>query len=174
MLRKNSLRAQRYISILAGILFAGLALLSGFGLYLSSKESTGLIIAADVERIAKMLQDIHENCKIMSFDEQQTIVDFLNVGCFAGSKVGSINLAYPKKWKGPYLKENPTIHEKSYMIVKTKHGIFVTPGNGVKLPSRKKIGTDIVLDEHADINHLVMSGVLEYNGRALAVPLYIK
>jgi len=174
MVRKNLSGVHKYISILASTLFVGLALLSGVGLYLSSKSSRGVIIAADVERIAKIMQEIHADCKIISFDEQQTIVDFLNVGCFAGSKVGSINLAYPNKWQGPYLKENPTIHEKSYMIVTTDNGIFVTPGNGVKLPSRKKIGTDIVLDKHADIHHLITSGVLQYNGRPLAAQLYIK
>jgi len=170
---RNGFIKDQYIPILSGIVFFGLFVLSGIGLYFKSKRSTGLIIADDVARIATLLTTIHRSCKIMSFDRQQNIVDFFTVIEFKGSEVGSMNLAYPQKWEGPYLTDNPTMQAKEYLVVKTKNGYFVTPGNGVHLPSGKVIGADIILDEGADIPHLIKSGDLMYNGKALAVQIFI-
>ena len=64
------------------------------------------------------------------------------VKSFEGSEVGSLNLAYPKKWQGPYLGDNPTFQGKAYQIIRTKNGYFVTPGDGIMLPNGLVIGRD--------------------------------
>lgn len=164
---------KNYVQIAAGALLLLLAGTSGIGLYIGAKQNTGLIIASDVERLAHILMDIHASCAIIDFDNQQNSINFLNVKSFSGSEVGPMNLTYPHKWQGPYLTDNPTMHEKEYMVVKTQKGYFITPGNGVKLPNGQVIGTDLILNEYADIPHLITSGMLSYNNKALAVALPI-
>ena len=44
-----------------------------------------------------------------------------------------------------------------YQVVSTKKGYFVTPGDGVKLPNKKVIGKDIVLDQKADIEAMMLN-----------------
>ena len=162
---------EQYIPILSGFVFASLFVLSVVGLYFKSKRVVGFIIADDVARLTTILENINKTCKIIDFDYQQNWINFLNNGSFSGSEVGNMNLTYPHKWEGPYLKDNPTMQEKEYMVVSTDKGYFVTPGNGVKLPSGKVIGTDIILDENSDIMHLIESGELLYRDKALAAPL---
>ena len=56
-----------------------------------------------------------------------------------------------------------------------KCGYFITPGNGVKLPNDKIIGKDLILDEHADMQKLLLDEQgLHYQSAALAVPITIK
>jgi len=120
------------------------------GMYDMQQES-GLFIAADIAELRSVFKRIHKTCKILSFDYQKNPINFLNVRTFAGSEVGSINLVYPKKWEGPYLQDNPTMQGKEYMVVHTNDGYFITPGEGVRLPSGKIIGKDVLLGEDADI-----------------------
>lgn len=173
VVNKQGFIKDQYIPIISGIIFFGLFALSGIGLYFKTKRSVGLMIADDVARITTILQTINTTCRIIGFDRQQNIINFLNVGQFSGSEVGPVNLAYPQKWEGPYLTDNPTMQEKEYMVIKTHDGYFVTPGNGVRLPSGKIIGTDIILDEKVHIDALIKSGVLQFKGKALAAHLTI-
>ena len=56
--------------------------------------------------------------------------------------------------------------------MRTKKGYFITPGHGVKLPNGKIIGKTFILDENADINELISSG-LTYNGKPLVASIHI-
>ena len=70
---------------------------------------------------------------------------------------------------------NPSMQSKEYLVIRTKKGYFVTPGEGVKLPNGKVVGVDIKLDEHADIEAMMKDEkLLGYKGKALAAPLVIK
>lgn len=164
---------EQYIPLLSGLVFVGLFLLSFVGFYIKSKKDTGLIIADDVAQLKIILEKIHATCKIIDFDYQKNWINFLNVASFEGSEVGNMNLAYPEKWEGPYLKDNPTIQEKEYMVVKTDKGYFITPGEGVRLPNGKKIGSDILLDINTDIQQLIQGGVLAYKQKPLATTLIL-
>jgi len=94
------------------------------------------------------------------------------VSKFTGSEVGPMNLVHPEKWEGPYLKDNPTIYHIAYQVVSTKKGYFVTPGDGVKLPNKKIIGTDIILDQKADIDTMMFDQeTLSYKNKPLAARL---
>lgn len=152
-------------------------MLIGFAIFnwrVTSKEYLGDIIAKDVSELASILERIDKECKILSFDYQKNRINFLNVKTFVGSEVGSLNLAYPNKWQGPYLDDNPTYQEKEYLVVKTKYGYFVTPGEGVKLPNGKVIGKDIILDENADIGAMAADDhQLRFDDKPLAVKLNI-
>lgn len=153
-----------------------LIIITAIGVSYRFREDVGNIIAEEVVQLAKIFDKIEKQCNILGFDEQTTRINFLNVkhGGFEGSEIGSMNLAHPDKWGGPYLIENPKIEGREYIIVNTKKGYFITPGIGVVLPDGKTIGKDIIVDEHADIHELMQEGrSLNYKGRPLAAPLVI-
>jgi len=160
------------IPVLVVAFFIVLIAVAIFNWRVTSQEYLGDLVAKDVEIVASMLERIDKDCKILSFDYQKNRINFLNVKSFVGSEVGSINLAYPNKWQGPYLDDNPTYQEKEYLVVRTNQGYFVTPGEGVILPNGKVIGKDIMLDENADIAAMAQDDQqLRFEGKALAVKL---
>jgi len=137
-----------------------------------AKDDEGMIIAHDVAQLRDIFHKIHKDCVIIDFDAQKNPINFLNVEKFSGSEVGPMNLAHPEKWQGPYMKDNPTMYHIAYQVVSTKNGYFVTPGDGVKLPNKKVVGTDIVLDKKADIAAMIMDPqVLLYKDKPLAARL---
>jgi len=136
----------------------------------SSKQLTIDIMVEDIDNLKSIFDRIHATCNIISFDYQKNRINFLNVKEFVGSEVGPMNLAYPDKWEGPYVEDNPTMQTLEYQVVKTRKGYFVTPGDGVELPNGKVIGKDIPLTEDTDIEQL-MHTELMIDGKALAAPI---
>jgi len=83
-----------------------------------------------------------------------------------------MNLAQQEEREGPDLKENPTMQHIAYQVVSTKKGYFITPGDGVKLPNKKIVGRDIILDQKADIEAMMLNpDELMYQDRPLAARL---
>ncbi len=158
--------------ILTVVLFVILVGLAVFRFFYQVRVGSEQIISQEVSELVKIFERIDKTCKIIDFDYQKDPINFLNVEKFAGSEVGSMYLAYPQKWEGPYLKDNPTIQEKEYMIVHTRRGHFITPGDGVRLGNGKLIGKDIVLDYNANIPVLMQDeNALMFQGKSLAAPL---
>lgn len=154
--------------IIGGIL-AVLTLIFVGNLWYTHKKSNADLIAQEVDHLASIFQKIDQSCTITGTDHPIIPINFLNVGSFSGSEVGSMNLKYPNNWRGPYVKENPTIQSIEYQLVRTKDGYFVTPGNGVKLPNGKIVGKDIVLHEDTDIESLMHDdNALSYKGKVFA------
>lgn len=165
---------QTIFPIITVVLFIVLVGISAFRLFYDVRVGTDQIIAQEVKQLVDVLKTIDKTCKIIDFDYQKNPINFLNVQKFTGSEVGPMNLAYPKKWAGPYLLDNPTIQQKEYMVVRTKQGYFVTPGEGVRLGNGKVVGKDIVLDEDAKIPALMRDpNGLQSEGKALAAPLHV-
>ena len=163
---------QNIIAFFTILLFIVLTGMYVFSIKYRSRDHTIGLIANDVKRLTIIFKRIDDQCRILSFDFQKNPINFLNVKTFEGSEVGPMNLAYPDKWEGPYLDNNPTMQSKEYQIVRTKQGHFITPGDGVRLPNGKVVGTDIVLDEDADILHMMHDkNALRVRGVALAAPL---
>jgi hypothetical protein len=157
------------ISLAMGVIVIGLLSVSLVNFYYRSDIVTGSVIADDVKELAIILQKIDKECTIMGFDHQQNSLNFLNVISFSGSEVGSMNLAHPEYWKGPYQEDNAAVQGVEYMLVKTNDGYFVTPGNGVKLPNGKIIGQDIIFDKESNIGAMMYDkNALYYNGKPLA------
>jgi hypothetical protein len=148
---------------------------SAYNLFYQKKQLNDLLIAQDIQKLVQIFKQIDETCEIIDFDHQKNLIDFLNVGSFSGSEVGSMNLKYPEKWQGPYVEENPTMQEQPYMIVKTKKGLFIVPGEGVKLANGKVIGKDIILTPETDIEKLMSDKkALLFNNQSLATRLILK
>ena len=155
-------------------LFLTLFAITGINFFYRSKKYSTALITKDIKLLVDTFKKIDEKCKIIDFDYQKNYIDFLNNVSFVGSEVGPMNLSYPDKWEGPYLRDNPTLQGIVYQIVRTKKGYFITPGEGVMLPNGKVIGKDILFDENADIEAMMKDeNALFYKGEALAAPLSI-
>lgn len=145
------MKNQKFFSIFTVLLFLLLVGVAIFRLFYQVHTGDDQLIAQDVKKLARIMMKINEQCGITGFENQKTPIDFLNVAEFSGSKIGSMTLAHPERWEGPYIEDNPTMQEQEYQIVRTKQGYFITPGDGVRLSNGKTIGKDIVLDESANI-----------------------
>ena len=151
------------------LLFVGMTF---FNTLYRSKDDAGMMIVQEIEQLRDIFHRIHNTCVIIDFDDQKNSINFLNVEKFTGSEVGPMNLVHPEKWEGPYLKDNPTLYHIAYQVVSTKKGYFVTPGDGVTLPNNKIIGKDIILDQKADIDAMMLNPqALSYKNRPLAARL---
>ncbi len=130
------------------------------------------MMSNDINQLAMIFNKINDTCGILDFQSDHTEVDFLNVIAFKGSEVGAMNLKFSSKWEGPYVRDNPTIQEKHYQIVKTKKGYFIIPGNGVALKNGLVIGKDIIIDKNTDITELIRNkSLVDSAGKPLALPI---
>ena len=137
----------------------------------------GHMIASDINQLKEIFKRIDETCHIVDFDFQQNPINFLTIrkGGFVGSEIGPMNIVHPDKWEGPYLPDNPTMDGKEYMVVRTKIGHFITPGNGVELPNGKVIGKDIILDEDANIGCMMFDeDALMYRKQPMAAHILVR
>lgn len=159
------------VVIAATVVFVGMTL---FNTVYRAKDDSGMMMADAVVELRDVFHRIHKTCVIIDFDDQKNSINFLNVEKFSGSEVGPMNLAYPEKWEGPYLKENPTMQHIAYQVVSTNKGYFITPGDGVKLPNKKIVGKDIVLDKKADVEAMMTNAEqLMYKDKPLAAELVL-
>ena len=120
------------LSVLALSAFASFFIYRQFS---SGPRFVARIVHRDIELVVNTLAKIDEQCSILSFDGDQNKLDFFTVKEFTGSEVGSLHLAHPQMWQGPYLHDNPQIQGKEYQFCKTREGLFVVPGDGVNLPN---------------------------------------
>lgn len=136
----------------------------------------GVMFSQDIAHLACIFAQIDATAGIAGFDFQKNEINFLNIkkDGFVGSEVGSMNLIRPARWEGPYVNEVASLQEQNYMIVRTKQGYFIAPRDGVRLPNGKVVGTDIILDENADIESMMQDdSLLAYNGAPLAAKISI-
>lgn len=148
----------KVVAGLAVVLFAALFCLSIFQLYQQSKSHTDKLLAADVAVLSQIFSKIHTQCGIVGFEHDTNYIDFLTVGTFAGSQIGSMNLLRPRQWQGPYLKSIPTMQEKQYEVARAKTGYYIVPGHGVRLGNGKIMGQDIVITPQTDIDAMLRAG----------------
>lgn len=159
-------------SALASVIAVIFVVMTIYYYWYQSFAVTAHVIDTDIAQLVTIFKRIDKDCKIISFDSQQNPINFLNVRSFTSSEVGPMNLMHPVDWQGPYVKDNLTVQGIEYMVVRTDHGYFITPGKGVRLPNGKIIGKDIIVDEHADIASMISEGHdLFYNGKRLAAEL---
>ncbi len=165
------IQKQRF-TIIVSVLIAFFIGLSIFNLKYRTKETVGEVIVRDILKLKQVFESIDRDCQILGFDYQKNPINFLNVGSFAGSEVGPMNLTHPERWQGPYLNNNLTVQDKEYQVVRTAKGYFIAPGDGVTLSSGKVIGKDLVLDENTNIPALICDNQdLTFEGKPLAAQL---
>src|SRR3990172_12711866 len=119
---------QKYFVVFSATLLSLLLVVFFFRIFRSRTEVLGAVIIDDLAHIERVLNQVDKECNILSIRTERAVLDFFTVVKFAGSTVGCLNLAHPKKWKGPYLQQNPSVQGKLYEVVGTKEGYFVIPG----------------------------------------------
>jgi len=162
------------LSIFAGTIVVVFLIMTFFLADHQKDEIVGIVIARDVQTLQEIFERIHETCVISSFDYQKNPINFLNVESFTSSEIGPMNLVYPDRWEGPYVKDNLNIQSIEYQIIKTDYGYFIVPGEGVELPNSKVIGKDIIFTETSDVIQMMGDEeVLRYKNSSLAAPLHM-
>ena len=130
------------------------------------------VVGRDLQLVVDTLTTIDDNCSILSFDSEQNRLDFFTVKSFIGSEVGPLNLAYSTMWQGPYLQDNPQVQGREYQAIKTKEGVFVIPGDGVKLPGEYVVdGRALLQTGEAMATLTSKGGPLHYHGISFAQKL---
>lgn len=131
-----------FVYFSSGFLILLTGLYFGFMFY-QKPYQIAAFISRDLEQIHDILKAVDIDCNILSIKVKKITLDFFNVEKFSGSEVGGMNLAYPQKWKGPYMKIHPTINGVFYELIKAVDGVFIVPGNGSILPNGIVVGTQV-------------------------------
>jgi len=163
---------KKNFSVIGVVFISLLAIFFAARLFFSRPRLIAAMIEEDIKIITLALERIDAKCSILSIDDDVNEIDFLNVKEFSGSRVGPLNLAYPKKWEGPYMRVNPTLHGNHYDLVKAKDGLFVVPGDGCSLPNGVVIGKDLAINRQTEIfKHMEKDGRLTYGDNKFAAKL---
>jgi hypothetical protein len=166
---------QKYFVFFSTSLLVLLLMIFFLKIYQDTSGVRSAVISEDLDRLEQILNRIDKECNILSIRTQGADLNFFTVEKFAGSNVGCLNLAYPKNWRGPYLRQDPTIDGRFYEIVRANDGYFIVPGQGVKLPNDMIMGKDIVINNHTRVYDLLKpGGKLNFKGQALATQLKFK
>lgn len=156
-------------ALASGTFLVGIVLVGVWGYFRSAPVYKSGLVHQEVEQVAQLLARIDADCNVLSIRSGCNKIDFLNVISFAGSQVGPLNLMHPKKWRGPYINDNPVFDGKLYELAETIHGYFVVPGLGARLPNGLVMGKDIILRPTTNIPAMVQpGGALHHDGYAFA------
>lgn len=154
-----------YVSLSFFLMLAVLTV--GRELYQKPRFEAG-VISTDVQKIADVLGEINEHCLIKSFSLSRIKLNFLTLRQVAGDEIGGLVLAQPENWQGPYLEVTPRIQGKEYELVQAADGLFVVPGDAVRLPNKLRMGTHIKLSSNSNVAAMLKKGgKLFFEGRAL-------
>lgn len=166
---------QRYFTVFSATLLSLLLVIFIARVFYNRPYFLASVIKEDLVSIDQILAKIDKECNILNIRPDNAVIDFLTVEKFAGSTVGCLNLAYPERWKGPYLHRNPTLQSRPYEIVQTHEGLFIVPGKGTRLPNGQVVGKNFTIDYKTSITSMTKpSGPLHYGGEALAIHLRFK
>lgn len=159
---------------IVAIVAAGAFLAASYVLYYSGVLETRRAMADDVAQLSQIFKTIDDTCGILGFDYDKNTIDFLNVKSFVGSEVGTMNLADPSKWQGPYLERNLVMQDKYYQIVRARDGYYIVPGDGVKLANGAHMGAELTITPETDVSVLLgPDSPLLYLDRLLIAPVQV-
>ena len=126
---------KRYFTVFSTTLLFVFAAIFLFRLVNNKPYFMASIINEDLARLSRVFDQIDKTCNILNISCNRCVIDFLTVKNFITSEVGCLNLAFPERWEGPYLGTNPRFQEKHYELVSVDEGLFIVPGDTVKLPT---------------------------------------
>lgn len=166
---------KKYFTVFSSTLLIGLAAIFIFRLVNNKPYFIASVINEDLHKLTKVFNEIDKTCNILHISRQRCAIDFLTVEKFVGSEIGGLNLAFPENWKGPYLRINPRFQQRHYELVGVDEGLFIVPGNKVRLPTGYTMGQDIVISRTTPMKKLLSAGgMLNYKGQSLGVQLLFK
>lgn len=166
---------KKYFTMFSSTMLLVLAAIFIFRVANNKPYFTASVMSEDLQKMAKIFKKIDSHCNILNISYERCAIDFLTVEKFVGSEIGCLNLAYPEKWKGPYISTNPRIQQRHYELINIDEGLFIIPGNGVQLPTGYVMGKDIIISRTTPMKKLIaQGGMLNYKGQALACHLVFK
>ncbi|MFH1831805.1 MAG: hypothetical protein ABH827_03290 [bacterium] len=164
-----SLFFRKYFVLFSSSMLVLLLIFFIFKSYYDKSYFSSILIKNDLKRVNAILHKIDTECSILSITGGRAQINFLTVKSFAGSVVGGVNLAYPKKWTGAYTEQDPTLQQRYYELVKAKDGYFIIPGSGVRLPNGLVMEKDINITPQTTVADLIKpGGKLFYKGTEFA------
>ena len=144
-----------WYAVIGGIIFVAVCTSVILKFLSQARIANDELIAEHVVKLQQIFKQIDDSCKITALRRPHDHIDYLTVISFAGSVVGPLNLLEPKNWQGPYVEESLTMNGKEYMLLATKTGLYVVPGNGVKLSNGKIIGKTLILSPQSNIEQMM-------------------
>ncbi len=163
-------------SLAALLIFIGLFALTMYYYAFQGRTLASTLIAQQTALLRKTFEKIDNHCGISSFDFEKNYITFLTVKSFVGTAVGPMHVTNPDQWRGPYLKDNPTLQGHYYYVLKHKDGYYIVPGDGVVLRGKKVLGRDIEINNHTNIDALLTQhkASLMHQGKPLIVKLELR
>lgn len=119
---------------------------------------TAGVISQDVQRLAAIMGEINERCLIKVVSKGRIKLDFLSSDLAPAVETSGLILAHPEQWDGPYVSSTPRIQGKPYELLQTKDGLFVLPGEGVRLPNGYRMGKHVKVSSQSNITAMMTSG----------------
>jgi len=155
-----------YVGSMIMLLLMGLCFAFLFMNYPSLKTR---LVRRDMQRIVRALYQVDRYCHIETVTPGLHPLNFLTLPRPTERDFCGIELEFPKQWTGPYFSEVPVLDNTPYQLLKTEKGLFLVPGNGVRLPNGNVIGIDIVWHYTTEVAALAQQGgALWYDGIPLA------
>src|SRR5690349_18860014 len=98
-------------------------------IFVTMRKNSAHIIADDIARLEAIFKNIDEQCGILGFDADKNPINFLTLKKdeVSSGHAGSMKLAHPQNWHGPYLCANLTMQGKEYQIIKARQGYYILP-----------------------------------------------
>ena len=174
-LYKEKLRSNLQFLLFVGVfcIFLVIGVSRHFLTQVRNEEDHGLVMA--IEKLQAIFNRINQSAHIVSFRGKKAPINFLTVRSFAGSSVGPLQLAHPDLWEGPYLTEPFEVQGIECQLVATKKGIYIVPGDGVRLANGKIIGTTLKFANDTDIDAMMIdpAQLLSWSSKPLAAKLTV-
>ena len=138
-----------------------IAILAGaIGFFLYKKNFFCCKVNDEIQTLSTLITTVDQDCKIMGFANSLNTADFLNVKEFAGNTVGSMIIAYPENWKGPYCNHIPSYKNKPLAIFFKNNTAYIVPGNETVLEDGSIVGKDIIFNDETDIENMMKNQVV--------------
>lgn len=170
-LKKNSSLLNNHMVMLIGFFMLAFASWMVFKrIHKTHSPKEEFLIAANI------IRSIDNDCKIIKLIGNNNPVNFFNIKEFSGNTIGSIQIADPLKWHGPYLDYIPSYNDVPLSLVNTASGLYIVPGNGTLLENGKIMGTDIIIDQNTNMDEIIKNypELLLENKKILYAPVNVK
>jgi len=127
------------------------------------------VVRADLHNAVEALSRFDTDCGLKKVLPGIHALDFLTMSYLPVDSLAGFDIQNVRAWQGPYLKTVPVVDGRPYVLLATESGLFVAPSYGVRLPSGKLLGRDVVWDWQSDIDAMTADDApLSHQGEPLA------
>jgi len=159
------LQASRYLVSLVSIVLLIVCTAHFVG---QSSEWNAGTVRADLSHLEEALKNFDGDCGIQEVLSGGHSLLFLTQTARPTDAFAAFKLANENTWRGPYIHKVPVAQGYPYMLLKTNKGLFIVPGEGVRLPKGSILGKEFFLTAESNLKALsAAGGILSHNGEPL-------